>query len=100
MSKKRFLGRASNKADLAAWLSASCCCNPSALSTGSRSTTSKHVLSVKPDAKVGILYQNDDFGRDFLDPFKKVLADAGGKAQVIIEQTYDLSDPTVIEKRP
>src|SRR5438270_3416691 len=26
----------------------------------------KHVLSVKPDAKVGILYQNDDFGRDFL----------------------------------
>jgi ABC-type branched-subunit amino acid transport system substrate-binding protein len=55
----------------------------------------KHVLSVKPDAKVGILYQNDDFGRDFLGPFKKVLADAGGKAQVIMEQTYDLSEPTV-----
>src|SRR5579871_3474099 len=55
----------------------------------------KHVLSVKPDTKVGILYQNDDFGRDFLGPFKKVLADAGGKAQVIMEQTYDLSEPTV-----
>jgi ABC-type branched-subunit amino acid transport system substrate-binding protein len=55
----------------------------------------KHVLSVKPEAKVGILYQNDDFGRDFLGPFKKVLADAGGKAQVIMEQTYDLSDPTI-----
>jgi ABC-type branched-subunit amino acid transport system substrate-binding protein len=55
----------------------------------------RHVLSVKPEAKVGILYQNDDFGRDFLGPFKKVLADAGGKAQVILEQTYDLSDPTV-----
>jgi ABC-type branched-subunit amino acid transport system substrate-binding protein len=55
----------------------------------------KHVLSIKPEAKVGILYQNDDFGRDFLGPFKKVLADAGGKAQVIMEQTYDLSDPTV-----
>src|SRR5689334_1417 len=55
----------------------------------------KHVLSVKPEAKVGILYQNDDFGRDFLGPFKKVLADAGGKAQVIMEQTYDLTDPTV-----
>jgi ABC-type branched-subunit amino acid transport system substrate-binding protein len=55
----------------------------------------KHVVNVKPDAKVGILYQNDDFGRDFLGPFKKVLADAGGKAQVIMEQTYDLSDPTV-----
>src|SRR5262245_36860588 len=39
----------------------------------------KHVLAVKPEAKVGILYQNDDFGRDFLGPFKKTLADAGGK---------------------
>jgi len=55
----------------------------------------KHVINAKPDAKVGILYQNDDFGRDFLGPFKKVLADAGGKAQVIMEQTYDLSDPTI-----
>jgi ABC-type branched-subunit amino acid transport system substrate-binding protein len=55
----------------------------------------KHVLSVRPEAKVGILYQNDDFGRDFLAPFKKVLEDAGGKAQVIVEQTYDLSDPTI-----
>ena len=55
----------------------------------------KHVVSVKPNAKVGILYQNDDFGRDFLAPFKKVLADAGGTAQVILEQTYDLTDPTV-----
>src|SRR5215469_15156936 len=55
----------------------------------------RHVVAVKPNAKIGILYQNDDFGRDFLGPFKKVLADAGGKAQVIMEQTYDLSDPTV-----
>jgi len=55
----------------------------------------KHVVSVKPNAKVGILYQNDDFGRDFLGPFKKVLADAGGTAQVIMEQTYDLTDPTI-----
>ncbi len=55
----------------------------------------KHVAGVKPEAKVGILYQNDDFGRDFLGPFKKTLADAGGKASVIMEQTYDLTDPTV-----
>jgi ABC-type branched-subunit amino acid transport system substrate-binding protein len=55
----------------------------------------KHVVAVKPDAKIGILYQNDDFGRDFLGPFKKVLADAGGKASVILEQTYDLTDPTI-----
>src|SRR3569833_1226973 len=55
----------------------------------------KHVVRVKPEAKIGILNQNDDFGRDFLGPFKKVLADAGGKAQVIMEQTYDLTAPTV-----
>jgi ABC-type branched-subunit amino acid transport system substrate-binding protein len=55
----------------------------------------KHVVSVKPNAKIGILYQNDDFGRDFLGPFKKVLADAGGTASVIMEQTYDLTDPTL-----
>ena len=55
----------------------------------------KHVVNAKPNAKIGILYQNDDFGRDFLAPFKKVLEDAGGTARVIMEQTYDLSDPTV-----
>src|ERR1700747_13053 len=55
----------------------------------------KHVIAVKPNAKIGILYQNDDFGRDFLGPFKKTLEDAGGKAQVIMEQTYDLTDPTI-----
>src|ERR1700753_3606242 len=55
----------------------------------------KHVVGVRPNAKVGVLYQNDDFGRDFLGPFKQVLADAGGSAKVILEQTYDLTDPTV-----
>jgi ABC-type branched-subunit amino acid transport system substrate-binding protein len=55
----------------------------------------KHVVNVRPEGKIGILYQNDDFGRDFLGPFKKTLAGAGGKASVIMEQTYDLTDPTV-----
>ena len=55
----------------------------------------KYVLSVKPNAKVAILYQNDDFGRDFLGPFKQVLEDAGGAAKVVAEATYDLTDPTV-----
>src|ERR1700710_2911790 len=55
----------------------------------------KYFVSVKWNAKVAILYQNDDFGRDFLGPFKKVLADAGGNASVIAEATYDLTDPTI-----
>src|SRR3979490_3315916 len=45
----------------------------------------RNVVAVKPNAKIGILYQNDDFGRDFLGPFKQVLADAGGTASVIME---------------
>ncbi|MBC7579037.1 MAG: ABC transporter substrate-binding protein [Tardiphaga sp.] len=55
----------------------------------------KYVVGVKPNAKVGILYQNDDFGRDFLGPFKDELAKAGGTAKVIAEVTYDLTDPTI-----
>src|SRR3981081_2929256 len=55
----------------------------------------RHVLNVKPNAKVAILYQNDDFGRDFLGPFKQVLADAGGNAKVGAEGTYDLTAPTI-----
>src|SRR6201982_3265179 len=55
----------------------------------------RHVVAAKPDAKVAILYQNDDFGRDFLSPFKQVLEEAGGTAKVIMEQTYDLTEPTI-----
>src|SRR6202521_2917899 len=55
----------------------------------------RHVVGVRPNAKIGILYQNDDFGRDFLGAVKQVLADAGGTAKVIMEQTYDLTEPTV-----
>lgn len=54
-----------------------------------------HVLATRPEARVAILYQNDDFGRDFLGPFKKVLEQAGGKAKVVAEATYDLTDPTI-----
>src|SRR4029079_12435359 len=55
----------------------------------------RHVVAVNPNAQIRILYQHDDFGRDFLGPFKKVLEDAGGTAKVIMEQTYDLTEPTV-----
>jgi ABC-type branched-subunit amino acid transport system substrate-binding protein len=55
----------------------------------------KYVISKNPNAKVAILYQNDDFGRDFLGPFKDELAKAGGTAKVIAEATYDLTEPTI-----
>src|SRR3979411_727027 len=54
----------------------------------------KYILSAKPDARIGILSQNDDLGRDYLLGFKRGLSD---KASTIIvsSQTYNTSDPTV-----
>jgi len=45
----------------------------------------------KPSAKVGILYQNDDYGKDYLRGLK---AGLGGKA-IAAEITYEQSDPTL-----
>lgn len=53
----------------------------------------KHILATAPDAKIGVLYQNDDFGRAFLDHMK---ADLGPKASMIVsEMPYTPTDPTV-----
>ncbi|TNY36883.1 ABC transporter substrate-binding protein [Thermomonospora catenispora] len=47
----------------------------------------------KPDAKVAVLYQNDDFGKDLLGGFKKAIA--GSQIKVVAEESYEVSDPTV-----
>jgi branched-chain amino acid transport system substrate-binding protein len=54
----------------------------------------RYILSAKPDARIGILSQNDDLGRDYLLGFKRGLGD---KAQTMIvsSQTYNTSDPTI-----
>jgi len=54
----------------------------------------KYLLSVKPDAKVGIISQNDDLGRDYLLGFRRGL---GAKASTMIVSalTYNTSDPTI-----
>jgi ABC-type branched-subunit amino acid transport system substrate-binding protein len=54
----------------------------------------KYLLSVKPDAKVAILMQNDDFGRDYVSGFKKGLGDKAS-TMIVKEVTYELSDPTM-----
>ena len=53
----------------------------------------QHVLSTQPDAKIGIVYQNDDFGRDVLKGFKDGL---GAKASMIVEEmSYETASPTI-----
>jgi branched-chain amino acid transport system substrate-binding protein len=53
----------------------------------------KYLLKEKPDARVAVLYQNDDFGKDYLKGIKDGL---GAKASMIIaEESYEVSEPTV-----
>jgi branched-chain amino acid transport system substrate-binding protein len=54
----------------------------------------KHILSTKRDAKIGVLYQNDDFGKDYLIGLKDVLG-PNRAGMVIKEVSYEMSEPTV-----
>ncbi len=52
------------------------------------------LLKNKPNAKVAVLYQNDDYGKDVLKGVKDVLAGPNAK-MIVAEATYEVSDPTV-----
>jgi ABC-type branched-subunit amino acid transport system substrate-binding protein len=54
----------------------------------------KYILQTRPNAKIGVLYQNDDYGKDYLKGLRDGL---GAKAATMIvkEVSYEVSDPTV-----
>jgi branched-chain amino acid transport system substrate-binding protein len=52
----------------------------------------QHLLKNHPQGKIGILYQNDDYGKDYLKGLKDGL---GGKMTIVAELPYEASDPTV-----
>ncbi|VTU23325.1 leucine ABC transporter subunit substrate-binding protein LivK [Variovorax sp. PBS-H4] len=54
-----------------------------------------YVHKVNPGAKVAVLYQNDDFGKEYLASFKRRLQELGGKAQVVAAAGYEATAPTV-----
>jgi branched-chain amino acid transport system substrate-binding protein len=54
----------------------------------------RYILSTKPDAKIGILWQNDDLGRDYLLGFKRALGDKAA-SMIVASLTYNSTDPTV-----
>ncbi len=54
----------------------------------------KYLLENKPDAKVGILYQNDDYGKDYVKGFKDGLGDKAAK-MIVSEQSYEVTDPSI-----
>ena len=54
----------------------------------------RYILSANPEAKIGILSQNDDLGRDYILGFKRGLGDKAA-TMIVSSQTYNTSDPTV-----
>jgi branched-chain amino acid transport system substrate-binding protein len=54
----------------------------------------QYILKEHPDAKVGVLYQNDDLGKDYLNGIKAGLGDKAAK-MIVAEASYEVSDPTI-----
>ena len=54
----------------------------------------KFLLKEKPDARIAILYQNDDFGKDYLKGLKEGLG-AKAASMLIAEESYETTEPTI-----
>ena len=54
----------------------------------------KYILANHPNAKIGIFYQNDDLGRDYIAGLKSGLGDKAA-SMIVAEVSYELTDPTV-----
>ncbi len=54
----------------------------------------KYLLASLKDPKIAVLYQNDDYGKDYLEGFHTGLGAAGKKA-IVSEVSYEVTDPTV-----
>ena len=53
----------------------------------------KYILKNYPNAKIGVLYQNDDYGKDYLKGLKDGL---GSKtSMIVLEESYEVSAPTI-----
>ena len=53
-----------------------------------------HILETKPNAKIGVLYQNDDYGKDYLKGFEDGLGDKA-KTMIVSKVSYEVTDPNV-----
>ncbi|PDT71468.1 ABC transporter substrate-binding protein [Bradyrhizobium sp. C9] len=54
----------------------------------------KYILKNKPDAKIAVLYQNDDYGKDYLKGFKDGLG-AKAASMIVAEDSYEVTEPTI-----
>ena len=54
----------------------------------------RYVLKNLPNAKIAIVYQNDDFGKDYLIGLREGLGDKADK-MIVVSNTYETTDPTI-----
>jgi branched-chain amino acid transport system substrate-binding protein len=54
----------------------------------------KYILKEKPNARIGVLYQNDDYGKDYLKGLRDGLGDKAA-SMIIAEDAYEVAEPTV-----
>jgi ABC-type branched-subunit amino acid transport system substrate-binding protein len=54
----------------------------------------RYILDTKPDAKIAILFQNDDYGKDYVKGLKDGLGDKAAK-MIVAEVSYEVTDPTI-----
>src|SRR3954463_3599471 len=54
----------------------------------------QYILKNYPNAKIGVLFQNDDLGRDYITGLKAGLGDKAAK-MIVAETSYELTDPTI-----
>src|SRR5882757_322532 len=54
----------------------------------------KYILENKPNARIAVLYQNDDYGKDYLKGLKDGLG-AKAASMIIVEESYEVTQPTI-----
>jgi branched-chain amino acid transport system substrate-binding protein len=54
----------------------------------------KYILKNKPDAKVAVFYQNDDFGKDYVAGLKDIFGDKASSI-IVAEESYETSEPSI-----
>ncbi|KIZ47461.1 ABC transporter substrate-binding protein, partial [Rhodopseudomonas palustris] len=54
----------------------------------------KYIMKMMPNAKIAVLYQNDDYGKDYLKGLTDGLG-AKGKSMIVMEESYETSEPTI-----
>jgi branched-chain amino acid transport system substrate-binding protein len=67
-----------------------------ALPPNQRADTSlfvQHLLKTRPNAKIAILYQNDDYGKDYVKAFRDALG-AQADRMIVAQTSYEVTDPT------